>query len=349
MSPEGFDEFLHGIELAAHGPGAPLLEEPTCPVWTVILPERIEGLFEQIGSNGPEIEFEQVLEFRVLPGGEVFRAFEEAVTGSAEHGIEAVTFELFGFDAPDFIDGFTEFFDDMETVQDIERGRQHRRDDVEVGLPHVGANDFDPGASLGAEVLEEAGEGLDLALLDDAEQSLATLVDLIDEGQVFVAFAVGDFIDADRGDVLQVPVFESVVDDPFYRTADGIPGGVETGCGLLPAQPAGPSCEEMAEDIATGVLALSPRHGFDLDAAGRAFDPAHGVRKDDGNVPDGNEFEGSGLGHPIITGTWFPTTGASGLAVGSRQDFGDNTLGTTFGEQCDRMVNEALERLDFIE
>ena len=89
----------------------------------------------------------------------------------------------------------------------------------------------------------------------------------------------------------------------MHRAADGVPGGVEAGCGLLPAQSAGPSCKEMAEDIATSVLALSPRHGFDLDAAGRAFDPAHGVGKGDGNVPDGNEFEDSGLGHTIITGT----------------------------------------------
>ena len=277
MSPEGFDEFLHGIEFAAHSPCAPLFEEPTCPVWAVILPEPIKGLFEQICSNGLEIEFEQVLEFSVLPGGEVFRAFEEAVTGSAEYGIESIAFELFGFDAPDFIDGFTEFFDDMETVQDIERGRQHPSDDVEIGLPHVGANDFDPGTALGTEVLEEAGERLGLALLDNPEQAFAALVDLIDEGHVFVAFAVGNFIDADRGDVLQIPVLQSEIDDPFHRAADGVPGGVEAGCGLLPTQSAGPSCEEMPEDITTYVLALSPRHGFDLDAAGRAFDPAHGV------------------------------------------------------------------------
>ena len=332
MSPEGFDKFLHGIELAAHGPGAPLLEEPTCPVWTVILPEPVEGLLEQISPNGSEVVFEQVLEFRVLPGGEVFRAFEEAVTGSAEHGIEAVAFELLGFGAPDFIDCFTEFLDDMETVQDIERGRQHPGDDVEVGFPHVGADDFDPGAALGTEGLEEAGEGLGIALPDNPEQSLAALVDLIDEGHVFVAFAVGDFINSNRGDVLQVPVFQSVVDNPLHRAADGVPGGVEAGRGFLPAQSAGPSCEEMAEDIATSVFALSPRHGFDLDATGRAFDPAHGVGKHDGNVPDGNEFEGSGQGHPIITGTCFPTTGASGLAVGSRSDFGDNAWGATLGE-----------------
>ena len=207
MSPEGFDKFLHGIEFAAHGTGAPLLEEPTCPVWTVILPEPIEGFFEQIGPNGSEVVFEQVLEFGVLPGGEVFRAFKKAVTGSTENGFEAGDFELFGFGTPDFIDGFTEFFDDVETVQDIECGGQHPGDDVEVGFPHVGADDFDPGAALGAEVLEEAGQGLGLAFLDNPEQSLAALVDLIDEGHVFVAFAVGNFIDADRGDVLQIPVF----------------------------------------------------------------------------------------------------------------------------------------------
>lgn len=52
---------------------------------------------------------------------------------------------------------------------------------------------------------------------------------------------------------------------------------MEAGGGFLPAQALGPAGKEETEDIAAGVLALSPGDGFDFDAAGGAVDPAHGV------------------------------------------------------------------------
>lgn len=90
-------------------------------------------------------------------------------------------------------------------------------------------------------------------------------------------FTVGDLIDSDGGDVFQVAVFEAEIDDPFHRTADSVPFGVKAGSGFLPAHAPGPGCEEMAEDIATGVLALRPRDGLDLDATSWAINPAHVV------------------------------------------------------------------------
>ena len=124
---------------------------------------------------------------------------------------------------------------------------------------------------------KKTGERCGVAVFDNAQQALAAAVDLIDEGHVAVAFAVGDLIDSDGGDVLQVPVFQAEIDNPFHRTADGVPVGMEAGGGFLPAQAPGPRGEEMAVGIATGVLALRPRDGLDLDAATGAIDPAHGV------------------------------------------------------------------------
>jgi hypothetical protein len=49
-----------------------------------------------------------------------------------------------------------------------------------------------------------------------------------------------DFACSDGGDVLQIAVFEAEIDDPFDRTADGVPTGLEAGGGFLPAQPPGP-------------------------------------------------------------------------------------------------------------
>ena len=234
------DEFLHGGEFAPHGAGAPFLEEPTRPTRTVVLPEGIEGFLEREGADGFEVVFKQVAQFGGLPDGEVGPALEETITGVFEDGFVAVGGELFGFLASDFINGLAEFLGDVEAVEHVEGGGQHPGDDVQVGFPHVGADDFDFRAALGSESLEEAGERLGVTVANDAEEALAAVVDLIDQGHVFVPFAVGDFIDADGGDVLQIAVFEAEIDDPFHRAADGVPVGVEAGGGFLPAQAPGP-------------------------------------------------------------------------------------------------------------
>ena len=72
------------------------------------------------------------------------------------------------------------------------------------------------------------------------------------------------------------------------------------------------------------------------------------VGQHDGDVVDGNELEGSGLGHVVISGARFVAPGASGLAVGSWPDFGDNANGLAFCDARDGMVNEALEWMDFV-
>jgi len=266
-----------------------------------------------------------------------------------ENGFVAVGGEFFGFLSSDFIDGLAELPGDVKTVEHVERGRQHRGDDIEVGLPHVGTDDLDFRASLRAEILEKAGECCGVAFLDSTEQTLAAVVDLIDEGHVTVALAVGDLIDADGGDALQIPVFEAVSDDPFHRAADSIPFGVEGGGGFFPADASGPCGKEMPVGIATSVLALRPRDGLDLDAAIGAIHPAHGVGKRDGDVPDWDELELAGGGSTVVSRARLSAARASGLAVGSGDDPGDDPGLAALPGQFDGMVNEALEPVDFVE
>ena len=104
-----------------------------------------------------------------------------------------------------------------------------------------------------------------------------------------------------------------------------------------------------AIDIATGVLALRPWNGLDLDAAGGAIDPAHGVGERDGYVPDRDELELPGLRHAVVSGTRLSATGASWLAVGPWNDLGDDPRSVTLSAHSDGMVNEALEAVDFVE
>ena len=105
----------------------------------------------------------------------------------------------------------------------------------------------------------------------------------------------------------------------------------------------------MTVDIATGVFALGPRDGLDLDAAGGAIHPAHGVGERDGDVPDRDELEFAGPGHSVISRTRLSTTGTSGRGVGPWNDLGDDPRLVSLSTHSDGMVNEALEAVDFVE
>ena len=105
----------------------------------------------------------------------------------------------------------------------------------------------------------------------------------------------------------------------------------------------------MTIDIATGVLALRPWDGLDLDPAGGAINPAHGVGKRDGDVPDRDKLELPGARHAVVSGTLLSTAGASRLAVGTGDDLGDDPRLVVLAAQSDGLVNEALEAVDFVE
>ena len=105
----------------------------------------------------------------------------------------------------------------------------------------------------------------------------------------------------------------------------------------------------MAIDIAAAVFALRPRDHLDLDAAVGTIHPPHGVGKKDGDVPDGDKCKQPGVGHVVVAGTQLAATGASWLAVGPRDDVGNDPPRVAFSGQCDGIIDEALEMVDLVE
>ena len=84
------------------------------------------------------------------------------------------------------------------------------RIDLQIGLPHIGADELDLGGQFSSDEGEESLEGFDGAFLADPEQARQSLVDLVNQRQVLVAFGVLDFIHADGADrfertMLQAP------------------------------------------------------------------------------------------------------------------------------------------------
>jgi len=164
-----------------------------------------------------------------------------------------------------------------------------------------------------------------------------------------VAHAVSDFVYSEGSDLLQIPVFEAIIDHPLDRTVNRVPRSPEALGGLLPAQALGPGSQEMAIDITAGVLALGPGHLLDFDAAIPAIDATHGVGEIDENAPDRNELEKAGRGHLVISRGGLGAARASGLAVGPGADLSDDDLLACLVIEFDAFINESLERMDGVE
>jgi hypothetical protein len=70
--------------------------------------------------------------------------------------------------------------------------------ELQVRLPHVRADEGDLGDDFWAHGGEESLKGCEGAFLAHPEQAGHADLDLVHQGQVFVAFGVLDFIDADE-------------------------------------------------------------------------------------------------------------------------------------------------------
>jgi hypothetical protein len=66
-------------------------------------------------------------------------------------------------------------------------------------------------------------------------------VDLVDQGQVLVAFGVLDFIDANGIDLTERAMLQSPGDDVFHRVEHLVPASAKALCGFFPRKAARPT------------------------------------------------------------------------------------------------------------
>ena len=176
------------------------------------------------------------------------------------------------------------------------------------------------------------------------------VVDLVDEGQVALPAAAGEFVDADGLDVGEVAVGESPVDGGPDGAIDGVPGGGEGVGDLLPGEVLGPTGEEPGAGVGEAVVAGGPGDGLDLDAAARAVDAAHGVAEDDGDLPERHEVEAAWRQN-VVAGRGAPALRAPGPGpdAGPDADLEGQARGVWVLEQPNGVIDERRVLLDPIQ
>lgn len=79
----------------------------------------------------------------MVVGAEVVAAPEQQPAGLLENRVAALAFQAAGFLGADLVEGFVHIGDDVETVEDMQGVRASLANELEVGFPHVRADEAD--------------------------------------------------------------------------------------------------------------------------------------------------------------------------------------------------------------
>ena len=127
-----------------------------------------------------------------------------------------------------------------------------------------------------------------------------SLVDLVDQRQVFVAFGVLDFIHTNGANRLQRAMLQAPTDHILDGVAHLVPGSVEGLGGFLPGQLPRPAGQKQHVGSGQLVLTITPGNLFDHHTTILAIDASHAVEQEDQKAPQRNELKVA-LGKMIVT------------------------------------------------
>jgi hypothetical protein len=192
---ESIDKFSHGFETSSECCCSPSFEKSFGGPWGFEVPELLEFVLEEPSSVDTAVTFSERMEdARILfgPGGRVFEKEP------------AEPFKYFAFLGrcfsplflPDLIEGCIDGLDDMETIQDQGSVTAMLLNGPYVGFTHVTGGPENLVSLIGGEAFlkEEIDRISALALADPYD---TRSIQVVDDGSVFMALAVGDLIHTD--------------------------------------------------------------------------------------------------------------------------------------------------------
>ena len=318
MTPQHPGDVFHRFDVASHRTETPALEKLLCPCRVGVVPEALEVLLEQVGSDRTQVHLQQLGQLHALGVAEVLLALQEAPAALAQDRILALFFESASLFGTDLVESLAEVLHDVKAVENVYRSGQPLADHGEVGFPDIRADDGNlaeearrlllTGRFLLAQVLllqlgKAVVQGLLRPLFAHPQQAAAVGVDLVQQGQIMMARAILDFIHAEGRDLVEAAMSEPIVHDVLDGVVDLVPSGAEGARHLEPRQLFGPLGQEAAVDVGQVVLARAPGHLLDdYPAAGGAGNPAHAIHQKDREPPQGNKLEQPSLGGGVIGG-----------------------------------------------
>ena len=324
---------LHWFDTGAHGLAAPLVEELAGPGGRTVFPELLKGFLKKVGTDGLEVVAQEIAQPEVLVGAEILAVAEQQPARLLEDRRATLAFHAAGFLGTDVVECLVHVGDDVEAVENVQRFGAVFADELQIGFPHVGADEYDFGNNVLAHGGEESLEGFDGSLFAYPEQAGDADINLVDQRQVLVTLGILDLVYSDGIDLSQSPVLEAPGDHVLDRIEDLLPGSTKRFGSFFPGHPAGPAGQEQHVGSGQRAFAIAPRDFFDDDgAAAAAIDTSHGVQQEDEESPNGDELE-TPLRELIVAGRGLmaPRADGGGTLARSHEDLYALVVGSESG------------------
>src|SRR5215207_7963834 len=159
MASQHACDFLDRAQAGAHRPTAPLVEEAPGPGRRRVLPEELEVLLQQVGSNRAQVVAQQIRQLDALPFGQVLGTFEQEPTGPGQDRLIALGLQLLGLLSANLVDRLAEMHHDVEAIEYVHRLPRLLGHDLQIGLPQIATDELQRLASWLAEPAKEAQQG----------------------------------------------------------------------------------------------------------------------------------------------------------------------------------------------
>src|SRR5258708_6379266 len=135
----------------------------------------------------------------------------------------------------------------MEAIQHMQRLSRLGGKNVEVGLPHVAADEAQPLDHLRSQRLQALPQRLLRTPLSDPQQPPTACVDLVNDGQEVVGLRSAspvNLVHPNRGDTVELAMLQPPLHEPLHRTIDRLPTGLKGLSRFPPAQPPCPASKK---------------------------------------------------------------------------------------------------------
>ena len=105
----------------------------------------LKGFLQKVGADGLEIVAKEIAQPEVLVGAKVLTATEQQPAGFPEDRGAALTSHAAGFLGTDVVQCLVHIGDDVKAVEDMQRLGAVFMDQLQIGFPHVGTDEYDFG------------------------------------------------------------------------------------------------------------------------------------------------------------------------------------------------------------
>jgi hypothetical protein len=125
----------------------------------------LKGFLKKVCADGLEVVAEQIAEPEALLAFQVLLPFEQQPAGLLQNGCVSFLRRATRFSGADLVERLVDLRHDMEAIKDVKGLGALLADHLQIGLPHVGADEHDLRSQFVADDGKESLKGFDSPLL----------------------------------------------------------------------------------------------------------------------------------------------------------------------------------------